>query len=77
MAVERVCPASAGSTLTFEWHDRPDDLTSGPIDPSHRGPCAVYMKKVDSAVTNDTASGDGWFKICMEGDHISIIFNHH
>ncbi|KAA6406699.1 MAG: hypothetical protein FRX48_09422 [Lasallia pustulata] len=63
IAVERVCPANTGSTLTFEWHDRPDDLTSGAIDPSHKGPCAVYMKKVDSAVTNDTASGNGWFKI--------------
>lgn len=70
IGVERVCPANAGSTLTFEFHDRPDIVTSGAIDSSHKGPCAVYMKKVDSAVANDTAKGDGWFKICMEADRI-------
>jgi hypothetical protein len=30
------------------------------------GPCAVYMKKVQSAI-NDTAAGDGWFKIWDAG----------
>ncbi|KAI9761042.1 MAG: 10 kDa heat shock protein [Chaenotheca gracillima] len=64
--VPRVCPASAGDEITFEFRDRPDTPGGGAIDPSHKGPCAVYMKKVDSAV-KDTAAGDGWFKIWDDG----------
>lgn len=63
--------------MTFEFHDKPDVITSGAIDPSHKGPCAVYMKKVDSAVANDTAKGDGWFKICMEDDRIYVTLHSH
>ncbi|KAL8824691.1 MAG: hypothetical protein Q9191_004882 [Dirinaria sp. TL-2023a] len=63
--VARVCPANAGSQLTFEWRDWPDGSQPGSIDTSHKGPCSVYMKKVDNAVT-DTATGDGWFKIFEE-----------
>ena len=32
------------------------------IDDSHKGPCAVYLKKVDNAATAQ-GSGPGWFKI--------------
>ncbi|KAK3067994.1 hypothetical protein LTS18_000850, partial [Coniosporium uncinatum] len=64
--VERVCPASAGSTLTFEFRSWPDDPSHPSLDPSHMGPCAVYMKSVKSAI-NDSAAGDGWFKIWDEG----------
>lgn len=35
-------------------------------DPEHMGPCAVYMKKVDSAIASNNAAGHGWFKIYDE-----------
>lgn len=60
--VPRVCSANAGSKITFEYRFWPDGSQPGAIDKSHKGPCAVYMKKVDSAV-NDQATGDGWFNI--------------
>ena len=63
VGVSRVCPANGGSILTFEFRAWPNDATREPIDPTHKGPCAVYMKKVDSAVANNTAAGDGWWKV--------------
>lgn len=39
----------------------------GSIDPSHKGPCAVYMKKVDNSAASDNAAGNGWFKIMEDG----------
>lgn len=62
----RVCPAFSGSVLTFEYRDVPDDASKGSIDISHKGPCAVYMKKTSSAIS-DTAVGGGWFKVWEEG----------
>lgn len=35
-------------------------------DDSHKGPCAVYMKKVTDASTA-VGAGDGWFKVTDEG----------
>ena len=67
--VSRVCGANAGSKLTFEFRDWPDATQPGSIDISHKGPCSVYMKKVDNAIT-DQAVGDGWFKI-FEQDYDS------
>lgn len=61
--VSRVCPVNAASTLTFEFREWPDGTNPGSIDDGHKGPCSVYMKKVDSAVANNNAAGDGWFKI--------------
>lgn len=60
--VSRVCPVKSGATISFEFRSWPDGSVPGSIDISHKGPCAVYMKKVDSAI-NDKAAGDGWFKI--------------
>ncbi|GAQ06327.1 probable endo-beta-1,4-glucanase D [Aspergillus lentulus] len=62
-AVARVCPAKASSTLTFEFREYADGSRPGSIDGSHKGPCAVYMKKVDDATADNNAAGDGWFKI--------------
>ncbi|KAL1852587.1 hypothetical protein Plec18170_005718 [Paecilomyces lecythidis] len=59
----RVCPAAASSTLTFEFRAQPSNPDSASLDPSHKGPAAVYMKKVDSATASNNAAGDGWFKI--------------
>lgn len=64
--VNRVCEVEDGSSLTFEWREQPDQPGSGVIDASHKGPCAVYLKKVDSAI-RDPAAGDGWFKIWEDG----------
>jgi hypothetical protein len=55
-----------GALLTFEIRSWPDDPTKERLDKGHKGPCAVYLKKVDSAVT-DKATGDGWFKIFDHG----------
>ncbi|ORY65043.1 glycosyl hydrolase family 61-domain-containing protein [Pseudomassariella vexata] len=65
-AVEYTCPASAGSKLTFEWRLYADGSQSGSIDANHKGPCAVYAKKVDNMAT-DSAAGAGWFKLWDEG----------
>lgn len=62
----RVVAVDDASTLSFEWRAYGSNPSKGAIDPGHKGPCAVYLKKVDSAV-NDTGVGDGWFKIWDEG----------
>jgi hypothetical protein len=51
-AVARVCPAKDGSILSFEYRWWPLKHLGGVIDGSHKGPCSVYMKKVDSALTD-------------------------
>lgn len=48
--VDRVCTAHPGANITFEFHSWPGDKLKPVLDPSHKGPCAVYMKKVDSAI---------------------------
>ncbi|KAK4194078.1 family 61 putative glycoside hydrolase [Triangularia verruculosa] len=62
------CPAPAGSTLTFafrEWADEPTK-GAGPIDPSHIGSVAIYLKQVSNIATS-SPSGGGWFKIYSDG----------
>lgn len=60
------CPAAAGSKLTFEFREYADGSQPGALDPSHKGPCAVYLKQV-SNLTSSAADGDGWFKIWDSG----------
>ena len=64
--VARVCPVDAGSVITFEYRTWPDASQPGAIDISHKGPCAVYMKKVDDASASNNCAGPGWFKIFQE-----------
>ncbi|KAK0112750.1 hypothetical protein ONS95_014485 [Cadophora gregata] len=64
--VARVCPVPASSNLTFQFREYPDNSQPGAIESSHLGPCAVYMKHVDSAI-KDPAAGDGWFKVASMG----------
>jgi hypothetical protein len=64
--VARVCPVKQGAKLSFEFRVWPDASEPGAIDAQHKGSCSVYMKNVASAI-NDTAAGDGWFKIWAEG----------
>lgn len=65
--MSRVCPANAGDKLTLGWGDWSDKPPQDHyLDPSHKGPCSVMMKKVDSALT-DSGKGGGWFRIFYEG----------
>lgn len=67
------CKVQGGDSVAFEWRvDRnipaaeyplKGDEPVGVIDDSHMGPCAVYAKKVDNALTA-VGAGDGWFKVC-------------
>lgn len=52
--------------MTFEFRSWPNAERSGSIDPSHKGPCAVYIKPVDD-MFSDAAAGPGWFKIWEDG----------
>jgi len=61
-----VQPVPDGAVLTFEIRAWPNNPSKERLDRGHKGPCAVYLKKVDDAVT-DTAAGDGWFKIFDHG----------
>ncbi|KAK6343881.1 hypothetical protein TWF696_007535 [Orbilia brochopaga] len=60
------------SKLTFGWHTNWSGDTPGPdgvTDVSHKGPCAIYMRKVAnsvSAIAEDPGS-PGWFKIWEDG----------
>lgn len=61
------CPANAGSKLTFEFREYADASQPGALDPSHKGPCAVYLKQVDNITSSASGEGDGWFKIWDSG----------
>ncbi|OHF02182.1 endoglucanase B [Colletotrichum orchidophilum] len=65
IAAAYTCAAPGNSKLTFEFRQWPDARAQGSIDPSHRGPCSVYVKKVDDMTT--AAAGPNWFKIWDEG----------
>ncbi|KAL2870595.1 lytic polysaccharide monooxygenase auxiliary activity family 9 protein [Aspergillus lucknowensis] len=62
-ASKRICPVPQEGTLTFEFREWPDGTEPGAIDESHKGPCAVYMKRVLHATDDNNAAGPGWFKI--------------
>ncbi|KAH8728810.1 glycosyl hydrolase family 61-domain-containing protein [Phaeosphaeriaceae sp. PMI808] len=64
--VSRVQPVSDGATLSFEIREWANDPSKGRIDRGHKGPCAVYLKKVSSAI-DDKGAGDGWFKVFDHG----------
>ncbi|XP_014551014.1 lytic polysaccharide monooxygenase, partial [Bipolaris victoriae FI3] len=64
--VSRVQSVPDGATLTFEIRASPKDPSKGRLERGHKGPCAVYLKKVASAI-EDKGAGDGWFKIFEHG----------
>ncbi|KAL2208688.1 hypothetical protein CC79DRAFT_1341291 [Sarocladium strictum] len=68
-SVPFVCPAKGGSTLTFEFREWPAADQPGSINKGHKGPCNVYMKKMNDVLT-DPAAGDGWFKIWEDGYNV-------
>lgn len=66
--VNYVSSVKDGSTLTFEMRSWPNDPTKMSLDRPHYGPCAVYLKKVTSAIS-EKGAGDGWFKLMDDGYH--------
>lgn len=64
--VSRVQSVSDGATLSFEIRAWPNDPSKERLERGHKGPCAVYLKKVASAI-DDSGAGDGWFKIFEHG----------
>lgn len=64
--VSRVASVKEGATLTFEFRGWANDPSKERLDRGHKGPCAVYLKKVDSAIS-DPGHGDGWFKLFDDG----------
>ncbi|KAH8736022.1 glycosyl hydrolase family 61-domain-containing protein [Ilyonectria robusta] len=65
-AVDFVCAAKSGSQLTFEFRASPSYEEPGVIAEGHKGPCSVYIKKVDDMFSTP-AAGSGWFKIWEDG----------
>ena len=49
------------------------NIPVGVTDDSHKGPCAIYLKKVDDALTA-TGPGDGWFKLSHDSVDIDGVF---
>lgn len=68
--VSRVQSVPDGALLTFEFRQWSTDPTRGALPDNHKGPCAVYLKKVDSAI-KDRGAGDGWFKIFANGHDLN------
>ncbi|KAM0240648.1 hypothetical protein ACHAPO_002549 [Fusarium lateritium] len=68
-AVQYICPAPGGAQLTFQFRESPSGHKKGAIAEGHRGPCSVYMKKVDD-MFSDSAAGDGWFKVFEDGYNV-------
>jgi hypothetical protein len=64
--VSRVQSVPDGATLSFEIRSYANDPSQPRIDRRHYGPCAMYLKKVSSAI-DDKAVGDGWFKLFDHG----------
>ncbi|KAF4450544.1 murein transglycosylase [Fusarium albosuccineum] len=65
-AVKFTCPAPGGAQLTFQFRESPSYTKPGAIAEGHKGPCSVYIKKVDD-MYSDAAAGAGWFKIWEDG----------
>jgi len=65
-AANRKCSIPAGANVGIQWHyEQPGSLDTYIIDPSHRGPCMVYLAK------SDTGSNQVWFKIFEDGYNTS------
>ena len=54
--VSRVQTVPDGATLTFEIRSWPDDPSKERLERGHKGPCALYLKKVASAVEDQGMS---------------------
>lgn len=63
--VSRVQPVADGATLTFEIRAWPADPSRERLEPGHKGPCAVYLKKVTSAVED---TGQSTYSLVLSWD---------
>lgn len=76
-AVGRTIELSAGDTISMLHRSWADGAEPGVIDSNHKGPTAVYLKKIaepgsaDPWTANGDGSGDGWFKISWDGLDLS------
>ncbi|KAH8828783.1 glycoside hydrolase family 61 protein [Flagelloscypha sp. PMI_526] len=63
-----VCPVKAGSQVTVEMHQQPNDRScaNDAIGEVHYGPVIIYMAKVSDATTA-VGSTVGWFKVSQTG----------
>eukprot|EP00026_Physarum_polycephalum_P012616 Phypoly_transcript_12940.p1 GENE.Phypoly_transcript_12940~~Phypoly_transcript_12940.p1 ORF type:complete len:350 (+),score=71.72 Phypoly_transcript_12940:54-1052(+) len=60
-AANRKCPVAAGSKVGMQWYHESPSPSDDIVDPSHRGPCTVYMAE-------DKNDGNPkWFKIYENG----------
>ncbi|KAJ1890252.1 hypothetical protein LPJ66_007589 [Kickxella alabastrina] len=56
-----ICPVKAGSEMGVEWHHSSKTPTDNIISQSHRGPCLIYMARMDQPI-----DGNVWFKVYEE-----------
>lgn len=63
-AASSKCGVTAGSTVTVEMHQQPNDrsCSNEAIGGAHYGPVLVYLSAVSDASTAEGSDG-GWFKI--------------
>ncbi|KAJ2744057.1 hypothetical protein GGI20_003278 [Coemansia sp. BCRC 34301] len=61
MKAEKLCDVQAGSNVTVTWFAS-DKAGEKAINPSHVGPCIVWMAPLDS-----NGKGDVWWKIYEDG----------
>ncbi|KAJ2444222.1 hypothetical protein GGF42_006379 [Coemansia sp. RSA 2424] len=58
---EKLCDVQAGGNVTINWFASDDKGAKG-INPSHMGPCIVWMAPLES-----NGKGDVWWKIYEDG----------
>ncbi|KAH9231666.1 carbohydrate-binding module family 1 protein [Colletotrichum gloeosporioides 23] len=65
--VAKKCVVKAGSSVTVEMHQQPNDrsCTSEAIGGAHYGPVMAYMTKVSDSSSADGSTG--WFKVYQDG----------
>uniref|UniRef100_L2G3U6 lytic cellulose monooxygenase (C4-dehydrogenating) n=1 Tax=Colletotrichum fructicola (strain Nara gc5) TaxID=1213859 RepID=L2G3U6_COLFN len=65
--VGKKCVVKAGSSVTVEMHQQPNDrsCTSEAIGGAHYGPVMAYMTKVSDSSSADGSTG--WFKVYQDG----------
>jgi len=55
----KMCPVEAEATMGLQWYHNGPTPNDDIVDPSHRGPCIVYMAKNDGNYN--------WFKVYENG----------
>lgn len=58
---------SAGTNITFEWHQHAQRTGEDPISAGHKGPVLVYVAKAPSTAASFNGQGSVWTKIYQSG----------